>query len=506
LRNLLLERAGQLAVHSEDPWKNLVLVALSYKRARNEEAMRAWFERATRLALDPDDVTRTSLAYRDVVKGLLTAGELDDALDLAHRIPVSAYRDQARAEVASSLARSRRFDEALGLAASLVDAKARAIALRGVASYQARYEGVQEALSTASLLEVGRYRDDALLRVALARAALGDVSGSAMVIGQMDSPRSRELAQLRVAEYQARSNRAGSVETLLSLLNDPYLRDEALRRMVEVQASRFNLQEAESTAYRIENNGERAVAMESLVTLQVRNGDIAGALSRAQSINVEDSRVRALQTIAVAEAGLSRVGAARSVAALIADPLQRDVTYRRIAERAALAGQPYEAVNTIYNIASAQERASALAAVARLRARRGSVTPALILIRDAERVVEMIPRQKDQAKALGILAEAYAEARDAATAMSVAASIDDAGLRDRTYQQLSRKFASLAEVDFAEQSAQSIERDLTRERALSDMARTIAGQTRATEALDRVGDFESREQQVRFLLAVATRI
>ena len=123
-RQLLAEATGQGL-----DWKNLVLVALSYKRAKNEEAMSVWFERAIRLALDPDDVTRTSLAYRDVVKGLLSAGELDRASDLALRIPVTAYRDQARAEVASSLARSRRFDEALGLAASLLDAKARAIAL-----------------------------------------------------------------------------------------------------------------------------------------------------------------------------------------------------------------------------------------------------------------------------------------------------------------------------------------------------------------------------------------
>ena len=153
-----------------------------------------------------------------------------------------------------------------------------------------------------------------------------------------------------------------------------------------------------------------------------------------------------------------------------------------------------------------EERASALAAVARTRARRESLEPARLLIQDAVRVVEMIPAQKNQWKALGMLAAAYAEARDSGAALSMAASIGDAGLRDRAYQQLSRNFASIPDIALAEQSAQAIGRETTRERALADMARTVAGKTRPNEAIGRLQEFDSRSQQVRFLLAVADRI
>ena len=105
-----------------------------------------------------------------------------------------------------------------------------------------------------------------------------------------------------------------------------------------------------------------------------------------------------------------------------------------------------------------------------------------------------------------MLATAYAEAQDSDAALSMAASIGDAGLRDRAYQQLTRNFASIPDVALAEQSAQAIDRETTRERALADMARRVAGKTRPNEAIGRLKEFDTRSQQVRFLLAVADRI
>lgn len=506
LRRALLEAAGELAVHSDDPWKNLIQVALAYHKAGDKKASALWFERAQRLAIDPDNPVRSSAALRDVVKGLLSAGMLDQALTVLKRIPDTRYRDSAQASVVSTLARKRLFAEATRMAGNLIDPKARALAFRSVADAQARYGELNDALASVFQIPPGRSRDDALSRVSLARASVGDSAGAASVVAQIASERARDLAQVKLAEYEAKYGRAGSPETLLALLNDPYLRDESLRRIVEMQVANFKLDDAKASAFRIENQVERALAMESLVKLEVRKGDLVGALSRARSIDVESSRTRALRTVAIAETAVVGAASARAVAFLIEDVRERDVAYRQIAERSAVLGHPGEAVETIYEMSFPEERASAFASVARTRARYGAVEPARLLIQDAVREVEQIPQLSKQWKAMSMLATAYAEASDGPAAMSTAAEIGNSGLRDGAYTQLTRKFASVSDIQLAEQSAQAIVRTETRERALADMARAIAGKTRPNEALGRINQFESREQQVRFLLAVADRI
>ena len=292
----------------------------------------------------------------------------------------------------------------------------------------------------------------------------------------------------------------------MALFNDPFLRDESLRRLVELEVERMNIDRARAAMFRIESRSERARAMESLVSLQTRNGDLAGALSQAQAIDVEDSRHRALQTVAVGMTRKKGTAAGRSVAELIRDPQERDKAYPRVAERSAFMGRAGEALETVYLIQQPDERASSLAELAQWRARRGAVSPARLLLEDAVREVEQIPKVKHQERALGLLAAAYAEAKDSTAAMSTAASIGNSGLRDRAYQQLSRKFAALPDIQLAEQSALAIKKEETREKALDVMAQMIAGKTPPSRALGVVGQFESRRQQVKFLVTVAGRI
>ena len=506
LRRRLLERAGFLALHGEDPAKNLVLVAQAFFRGGDQESAMEWFEKARRMAADPDNSKNSSVALREVVKGLLAVGEIEMAVDMVGQIPLRAERDRAQAEVANVMARKRRFEEALQIAGSLSDPSARALALRGVADAQARYGSLEEAISTVSIIPSGRLQDDAWMRVALARAGVGDSAGASSLVNRISNDRTRDLASLKVAEAQAKAGSRGSIETLLAAMHDPFLRDESLRRIVEAQVSRSNYSAAEAAAFRISDRQEQAQAMESLVNLQVRSGDLSGAMLRARSIDVPESRARALQAVALGTTSVQGAVAGRNVAALINDSHQRDVSYRRVAERAASLGEPLDALTTVYNIQAPEERAATLASLAQWRARRGAVSPARLLLEDAVREVEQIPQQKNQEKALGVLAGAFAEAQDSSAAFSTAASIENVGLRDRAYQQLSRKFAAVPDIRLAEQSAQAIQVEKTRLKALDSMATTIASKVAPSKALGVVRQFEERRQQVKFLVTVAGRI
>lgn len=506
LRRRLLEQAGHLALHGEDPAKNLVLVAQTYCRSGDQVAAFKWFEKATRMATDPDNTTNSSIALRDVVKGLLGVGELEWAESLVEQIPLEKYRDLGRAEVATALARKKRFAEAKQIASSLVDPGAHALALRGVADAQARYGELNDAVNTVMQIAPGKLQDDAWVRVALARAAVGDAAGAAGILNRISNDRTRDLAGIKVAEAQARSGKSGSLEILLSAMHDPFLRDETLRRIVQAQVSMFKFDEAKAMTYQITNEVERSLAMESLVSLQVRSGDLAGALGRARDIVVDESQSRALQVVALGMTGKEGTASGLYVAQLIENQKDRDLTYRRVAERSASLGWSKDALDTVYRIDAPEVRASALAELARWRARYGAVSPARLLLQDAMREVEQIPAQKNQEKALGFLAMAYAEADDHTSALSTAASIGNSAMRDRAYQQLTRKFATVANLNLAEQTAQAIDKEKTREQALDSMATSIAGKIPPGQALGFVNRFESRRQQVRFLVVVAGRI
>lgn len=506
LRFRLLERAGNLAVHGEKPWKSLVMVATAYHRAGNLEAREFWFERAIRLAVDPDDRQESSQALREVVKGFVSIGEIEQGLELIHRIPIEQYRDLATAEVVRAIAGRQDIGRALTFAFGINDAKARHLALRGVAEAQARFQSTSEAMQTVMLIPSGKSRDDATMRVAFARASVGDSAGAANLVEKIENRSTRDLALMRLADGATRTNGTGASELYLSLLRDPYLRDELLLELVAKQVARARLTEAQAAAARIETRAERAAAMELLVSLQVRQGDIRGAIKRARKIEIPSSRDRALQTIALQQVTMQGPPAARYTASLIKTARAKDLAYRKIAERTASLGNNRQIAPTIGEIGTPEERASALASVAKLQARRGLLSPARYLISEAEVEVQKIPEPKKQWKAMSMLATAHLETGDESAAMQVAAEISDVGLRDRTYQQLSRQFAGLADIDHAEETALAIQKESTREKALDEVARVVAGRTRATEALGRLKKFDHRRQQVKFLLEVARRI
>ena len=505
LRRQLLERAGRLASMSDQPWKQLIMVALSYRQAQDEDAMHLWFDRAIGLAANPKDPRLGSLALRDVVKGLLAAGEIDRAEDLTQRIPDVRIRQQALAEVVRRLAFKRDEERALALVGRISDKSARALALRGMAEAEARYGTLADALQYVRAIPAGGAREQALSKVALARGKSGDASGAMRLVEDIGNDRLRDLTLMQLAAIPPSRSRV-SPEILLGLLRDPQLRDESLLRLVEERAASARLAGATQAAARIENPLDYAAAMEFLTSLELQLGDIRSALKRAQAITVASSQTRALEMVAVEQVGKQGPRSARLTAELILEAQGRNRALRRIAERTAALGIDHEVGYAIASIDDPVERAVAYASVAKTTARRGQRAPARLFLQDATREIADLSDPRKSARALSLLATAHAETGDDGTALQVAAGITNVGLRDRTYQQLARHYANDYDLALAEESALAIEKATTREKALDDLARVLAGRTRATEALRKVRELETRRQQVKFLLEVAQRI
>ncbi len=504
LRHRLLIEAAERALRSETPWSDLSVVALAFKKMGDDESARYWFARAVRLAKDPDDQLKGAEAMREVVKSLLSARYLDLAEELVARIPDAKMKDRATSDVIRTLAGSKQFDQARILARVISDAAALGLAYRNIAEAEARHLGLDEAMMTVRLISDSGTRDQAMSRIAAIRAGMGDSEGALSLVDQMSSEQARDVALVRLAKLQGAGGKL-SIDSLSALIHDPAFRDQALREMVASEVDRRRLKTAELAAHRIKNSTQRAKAYESLVMLLIRHREIDAALARAQSIGLVDFRNRALQSVAVAQVSARGVKAARNIANFIGDADFREVTYRKIASRASVVGQSRLAVETIRYMGDPSERAMAFASVALTRANHGDDRSARRLAQDADRELEEVSSLKDFAKTAGLLAEVYAQTGDANAALDAAASISNSGLRDLTYQKMTLHFARSKETDFAEQSAQLIVRDLTRERALDSIAITLAGGVSVADAMEVVGDLHSNRQQVRFLIAVAGR-
>ena len=504
LRRRLLMEAAERALHSKTPWADLSLVALAFKRAGDEEAARYWFDRASRLAYDPDDASQSSRALREVVKHAVSGKYFDLATELISQIPVEREKSMARAELVKAYARGRKFDEARLLALSLGDAQARGVALRSIAEAEARYVGLDEALVTLNSITHASERDRAFSTVAGLRAAMGDSDGAMSLLGQITNQPTRDSTVARIASIQEKGGEV-SIEALLGLINYPTFRDEVMRDVIVKEAARLGLNVASSSADRIETVAARTKAYESLVMLQIQQGDLDGALARAQRIYQEDARFRALQAVAVAEVRLNGVHSARKIVNLIGDFEVRENTYAKIAQRAAIYGQQAGAIDTIQFIDDPVEKALAFASVALTQARYGQDRLALMLVQDAKRELGQIGNPRDKARTQGLMAEVFAETGDASSALSTAASISNSGLRDVTFQRVALSFAKVNEPALAARSARQIERVTTREKAFDSIATTLASKVAMTEAMRFAPALGGRRQQVRFLLGVAAR-
>lgn len=502
-RRLLMEAAGR-ALHSTTPWADLASVALAFKRAGDEESARYWFVRAARLALDPDDRGAASRALKEVVRHLLAARYLDHATELIARIPDAREKALAQAELVKTYARNGDFEEARNLAMSLSDVRAQGVALRSVAEAEARSEGLDSALRTLQMIGRTVERDQAFGAVASVRAAMGDPDGALLLVGKISNSRVRDTVVAKLATIQEKGGKI-SMEALVGLIFDPTFRDEVMRDVIVKEARRQGVDLAISSVDRIESEAERARAYESLVMLQIRQGDLDAALARAQSIHRTEVRFRALQAVAVAEVRSSGVVAARNVANLIGNRGVRESTFVKVAREAAVFGQHRGAVDTIGFIDSPLEKSLAFANVALTQARYGQTRMALQLVQDAQRELVRVESVRERARAQGVMAEVFAEAGDSNAAISTAFTISNAGLRDVTYQRMALSFARGGEPALATRSANLIERETVREKALSSIATILASRVPMTQAVRVASSLGGHRQQVRFLLGVAGR-
>ena len=504
IRLLLLKSAAERALHSDTPWSELSQVAVAYRKIGDIESSRYWFQRASRLAINPKDSDQSSLALRQVVKSAVSVKFYDIATELISRIPLASQKARAQAELVKAYSKAKRFTQARELANTFSDAEAQTIALRSIAESEAQHLDLDTAMTTLHSISDVTGKDRALASVANVRAKLGDSEGSLSTLAQIVDDSIRDAALVKVTNTQEKGAKF-SIESVTGLIHDPTFRDTAMLHYIVKEAARKGVERAATTVNRIETDAARVQAIEALVNLQVRQGDLSGALQRAKTISSEPGRYRAIQSVAVAKVRKEGAAQARHIAGLISDKGVRESTMAKIAQKSAVFGQHKAALATIDYIEEPSARAFAFANVALTQARYGMNRQARARLQDVSRELNEVENARTRGRAQGLVALAFAETGDAREAFSTAAQISNAGLRDSTYQKVALSFANDIEPVFAAESAQLIEREVTREKALDSVAAALAKKIAMTDAVAFAENLTSRRQQVRFLLGVATR-
>lgn len=504
LRASIMNEAYTLALKSENPWENLIAVAMEqYRRGEKEEA-RAILQMAEKMAADPDDQLASSIAVREVIKAMLAQRQADDALAALQNIQNPRERERAIGEVAAWSARLGKVEMARSLIAQIINGSDRDVALIAIAESEAAYEGSSVAMQTASTIVNTRRKDDAYRRIALKRGVLKDFSGAEQSVQMIKNANLKDSTLASLARQRALTGDVGGGLQMVQSVSDQSMVDTSLREMATELAilGRFSTSAYIST--RIRDDRERSYALERLAVEQARAGDLSAALVRTDSIPIDTIRERTLGCVSGVTADGGSPARARNVAIRIISNKDRNRAYRSIAQAAAVDGNHVAAYNTLQEINRPDEKALALVSMARTRQKQGDSRQALAMLEDASRESRSLTSVGTVDRIQSGMAVAYAERQESGHSLLLADNIHNARQRDATYGSLARTFAHY-DIQAAQQSVLSISSEKIRLTAEDAVARTLAEMVSPQNAINEARSLNAGRQQIVFLLEVSRK-
>ncbi|MBK1853780.1 hypothetical protein JO972_02315 [Verrucomicrobiaceae bacterium 5K15] len=506
LRGELLAEACQMAMRSEEPWRNLIQVSSEYSRNSDLDVARDLLLVAERLAVYPGDPERTSTAVAEVVKAMLSQRHEEDAYKALQNISIATARESAMSTVASWAARQGRLRTARNLASSITTTTVKDTVLVAMAESEAAYENYTRAMHTATRIESEDLSNNAYRRIALKRAAVLDFASAERAVSYINNNDIRDATLGSIAKQRARSGDLEGGLGIITGINDPMLADACLRILADELAKEGRFTTSYYVTTRISDELEKSMALEKLTVAQAGVGDLMGALVRADAIPMEGIRERALRSVSAVTAKLGAAGRARNVAVSICSNEERARAYRNIATAAAENGDHTSAFNTLQEIDEPDEKALALVELARTTQNQGDKRRALELLEGAGREAQQLTSSGDIDSIRANMAVAYAERSDSGKSMVLVRKIEDQTVRDETFRNLAKTLAVNHDVQSAQASVFSISSEPLRRSAADNVAKALAKSVKPEKALKYSRSLSTGRQRIVFLLEVARRI
>lgn len=345
-------------------------------------------------------------------KALQLAGEVDDHEERAEALAAIADALAAMGDIARA---RRTLDLALASAERIEDDFDLLSVRVAIAGAQAAVGDIDKAYATASraVHEEFDWRDSGFRRIALAQAAAGDISGARATADRFTEEDDRAVVLSAVAAAQmGAGDAAGAMQSFA---------------------------DAWTLANRIADARKRGSALLGIVNSRARAGDVEGASAVARQIVDDGSRAAALVRIAWASAEI-RTGdpvrvetlaeEALAIARLIQRDDDRDSVLHQIADVQALSGNITKATATAREIKDEGDRAHALESATFWH----TYGQALAGETDAGGVSAAFQHGEglDRDVTYLFLAEGFAQAGDARSALALSELIEDESYRITT--------------------------------------------------------------------------
>jgi hypothetical protein len=249
----------------------------------------------------------------DLCRAYAKAGEVDEALEVAVRLPRTA-RLQASCRVA--LERSRAGDPRAGalFSRALVEADNKPDALGRVAFYLMHAGRTDEARAVLDRIDGPTEESNARVTALSAQVRAGDLAGAEETLRAFDGPTARKAVQwgqvssLAYAEARARDAAAAMRSVDYAVAHEEpqkrqWQRDWTLSRIADGQASRGDADAAAQTAASIVTPELKRRAQLGIAAAQARGADKEAALRTLKDMSVEGDIELEQKLIAFALAG-----------------------------------------------------------------------------------------------------------------------------------------------------------------------------------------------------------
>jgi len=504
----LLEEAGRLAFNSEEPWKDLIRVAIAQWNFGWKEEAQNTFDVAADLAVDPDEPKSGSRALADVVRGLLRSKLIYRAIDTVERIPESEIKGEAQAEIIVSLARRGRIQDlkaAERIASNMTSQLARNRALIKLAEIQAYHHGADAGLESLEELIDQKEKSKGMQQVALSRIRRQDFESARDVIERIPDDERRDYAFVQLVSRHAKRHEFPLATEIASMIGDSKQYDRAVNQIALAQGRAHQGGDAIRTASEITDSKIKERAFEQILRAEARSGGVRSAIKLTGLIRDEEVKDRVFGDIA--SEVTAKVGAwnGRKIAQLTRASDERARALRLVAISSARRGDSKQGVETARQIREPKERLLALAKIADDKTNHGRGKFAFSILKNEELLLKRVVLDESPELKRPI-SMAFAANGEASEALAVLDQLPNLAQRDHGYRDLARRFGEQKKMRRGVEALDKISNEKLKLKARNEFLSALARSTPPEQALGAMKHLNSTADKVEFLIKVLDRI
>jgi tetratricopeptide (TPR) repeat protein len=355
------DAAGQMADKDDYNWCMAQAAALWAQAGKAPTGRQA-------VALIPDARAKCS-ALVEMVKGQLTSGDIDGALQTATTIPDPSYKSGAMSDVAFAQAASgdiagaqKTVAAGLQTADLITDASWKSFAQNDLILALGKSGDFADALKSINFIQDDKQRNDLLGSLAQDEARAGVSEQALKIAHAIQDPYLQGQSEAAIADDLAYAgNKAASQAALAAALKtvdsipDPKAKVEVLADIADAQVGDGDVGGALTTSNLIQDDDSRAQVLTSIADIQAKAGDIPGALKTASGISRQSLKDHAESLVAVDQARAGDINGAQNTANLIQDTEDQNNALIAAADALARSGNVDGALNIAYTLNGSDE-------------------------------------------------------------------------------------------------------------------------------------------------------